>query len=253
MKPPLPAKKVAKGSEDGAVTATSAASTLLPPPSAPAPQADNTSNAQGDGKQPELAGAKVGGASLPPPPPKNYGVAKAAPTGESYRAPSWGLNEAPEASGLSLTVLKGGIEVNSISLDNRTHVLLGEVHLALSCVCVHKYHVLCVEDTDTVHSSSPRCHDNGERKRRGTHPCRTPFARVKYDHPRCDGMILMTSRCCDCSEYVGGGHGLFFCVPEPRNWITGPGAVRFGHFFCLHPIAQHNNDMNEMPLCCGYM
>ncbi|CAN0454393.1 unnamed protein product, partial [Ectocarpus sp. 12 AP-2014] len=43
-----------------------------------------------------------------------------------YKPPSWGLTEAPGASGLSLTVLKGGVEVGNISLDNRTHVLLGE-------------------------------------------------------------------------------------------------------------------------------
>lgn len=130
MHPPPPAKKAAAGSED----ATSAEpASMLPPPGAPAPLADNTPNAQGgDGKQPELAGENVRGTFLPPPPPKKSsavagGVKKAAPTGESYRPPSWGVKEAPEASGLSLTVLKGGIEVNSISLDNRTHILLGEL------------------------------------------------------------------------------------------------------------------------------
>lgn len=139
--PPLPAKKAAKGSEGGGqadVTATPAASTMLPPPSAPAPLADTTPNAQGEEKKPEIAGGKGGGTFLPPPPPKKSGVlasgvAKAAPTGASYRPPSWGLTEAPEASGLSLTVLKSGIEVNSISLDNRTHILLGELYFGWLC------------------------------------------------------------------------------------------------------------------------
>lgn len=135
---PPPAKKVANGGGDGGeVTETPAASTMLPPP---APLADNTPNAQAEGKKPELAGGKGDGTLLLPPPPKKSGavtsgVAKAAPTGASYRPPSWGLEEAPEASGLSLTVLKGGIEVNSISLDNRTHILLGELFFGVSYVC----------------------------------------------------------------------------------------------------------------------
>lgn len=139
MNPLPPGKKqTAQGSsqdreEVQVASTTSTASTMLPPPSAPAPLADNTPNAQGEGKPPDLVGAKGGGAFLPPPPPKKSGAVvsgapKAAPTaGGSYRPPSWGLKEAPEASGLSLAVLKGGIEVNSISLDNRTHILLGEL------------------------------------------------------------------------------------------------------------------------------
>ena len=81
-----------------------------------------------------------GGVSLPPPPPKvasgrdSSGGGKEAAAGRGgggggYKPPSWGVTTAPDASGLSLTVLKGGIEVGNISLDNRTHILLGEFKL----------------------------------------------------------------------------------------------------------------------------
>lgn len=51
---------------------------------------------------------------------------KSARSGLSYKPPSWAPTQAPTDSGYSLTVLKGGVEVNSIPLDNRTHCLLGE-------------------------------------------------------------------------------------------------------------------------------
>lgn len=67
---------------------------------------------------------------LPPPPPKVESSRQSNPAaGGFYKPPSWGVVEAPEASGLSLTVLKAGVEVNNISLDNQTHVLLGESSL----------------------------------------------------------------------------------------------------------------------------
>lgn len=59
---------------------------------------------------------------LPPPRPKVAG----GKSGGGYRPPSWAPAVAPTDTGLSLTVLKGGVEVNTISLDNRTHCLLGE-------------------------------------------------------------------------------------------------------------------------------
>lgn len=59
---------------------------------------------------------------LPPPRPK---VAGGKGSG-GYRPPSWAPAVAPTDTGLSLTVLKGGVEVSTISLDNRTHCLLGE-------------------------------------------------------------------------------------------------------------------------------
>lgn len=146
MNAPPPSKKVAKDGEDGVADTTTAASTMMLPPGAPAPLADSTPNAREQGNQSKLAEEKGSDVFLPPPPPKKSdavagGVAKAAPTGESYRPPSWGLAEAPEASGLSLTILKGGIEVNSISLDSRTHILLGELR-ATSPYRVHNK-VMC--------------------------------------------------------------------------------------------------------------
>ncbi|CAM9243574.1 unnamed protein product, partial [Ectocarpus sp. 12 AP-2014] len=122
--PPVPAPITATGmragetGDDGNSSAATAGSSA-----AVSPPLDKA-------QQSALDSAKDGSASLPPPPPKtagglNGGGLKAVASG-GYKPPSWGLTEAPGASGLSLTVLKGGVEVGSISLDNRTHVLLGE-------------------------------------------------------------------------------------------------------------------------------
>lgn len=40
--------------------------------------------------------------------------------------PNWASSKVPPYFGLSLTVLKGGIEVGKISLNGRTRILLGE-------------------------------------------------------------------------------------------------------------------------------
>lgn len=138
-----PAPKRVKENEDRG--GEDVGSTTVPPSSSTAaaqPLADSTPNSQGEGgvKKSEPTAATEGGTSLPPPPPKRSGasggthgagVSKAG----SYKPPSWGLADPPEASGLSLTVLKGGIEVSSISLDNRTHILLGEFASTVSTVC----------------------------------------------------------------------------------------------------------------------
>lgn len=58
---------------------------------------------------------------LPPPVPK-AGGARAFGT---YRPPSWGAETPPE-SALSLTVLKGGVEVDSVRLQDKTRFLFGE-------------------------------------------------------------------------------------------------------------------------------
>ncbi|CBN74145.1 conserved unknown protein [Ectocarpus siliculosus] len=121
--PPVPAPIIVAGTRaketgvDGNSSAATAGSTA-----AVSPPLDKA-------QQSALDPAKDGSASLPPPPPKTAGSlngdgVKAVASG-GYKPPSWGLTEAPGASGLSLTVLKGGVEVGSISLDNRTHVLLG--------------------------------------------------------------------------------------------------------------------------------
>lgn len=111
-------------------------SMLIDPPVAPrgtvgmpldTPSPDLTSALRED--KPE-GGAENKEDNLPPPPPKVETSRQSNPAaGGFYKPPSWGVVEAPEASGLSLTVLKAGVEVNSISLDNRTHVLLGEPSL----------------------------------------------------------------------------------------------------------------------------
>lgn len=100
----------------------------------------------GKEQQSALDATKDGSTSLPPPPPKTAdsligGRLKAVASG-GYKPPSWGLTEPPGASGLSLTVLKGGVEVCSISLDNRTHVLLGELGL-LHVACVSLKVIMC--------------------------------------------------------------------------------------------------------------
>ncbi|CAM9682849.1 unnamed protein product [Ectocarpus fasciculatus] len=129
--PPLPAPTIVAGTQakqtgdDGSNSSDSSA----PTPGAGAGSTAAVSPQLDKAQQSELDAAKDGSTSLPPPPPKtagglNGGGLKAVASG-GYKPPSWGLTEAPSASGLSLTVLKGGVEVGSISLDNRTHVLLG--------------------------------------------------------------------------------------------------------------------------------
>ncbi len=132
MDPPPPAAKVrapapkkVKENEDGGGEGDA---TVPPSAAAAQPLADSTPNSQGEAKKSETTAAAESGTSLPPPPPKKAGASGGAGVakGGSYKPPSWGLTDPPEASGLSLTVLKGGIEVSTISLDNRTHILLGE-------------------------------------------------------------------------------------------------------------------------------
>lgn len=129
-------KDSAASSSNSAVPAPSPPRTstmaMLPPPTTPLVAADASQEGVPDEEMPiPTAPAAGANASLPPPPPKAGGCGvgertAAGSSGAGYKPPSWGLTAAPTASGLSLTVLKGGIEVASISLDNRTHVLLGE-------------------------------------------------------------------------------------------------------------------------------
>ena len=132
----VPAPKKVKENEDGGGVEGVGAN--MAPPSVQTPLADNTPNSRGEVKKSELVAATEGGASLPPPPPKKSGASAGKNSaGVSkdgrYKPPGWGLTVPPEASGLSLTVLKGGIEVSSISLDNRTHILLGELIFDALC------------------------------------------------------------------------------------------------------------------------
>ncbi|CAM9250797.1 unnamed protein product [Scytosiphon promiscuus] len=129
---PMPTPVIVAGKEvKQTISTTSAApapaSTMLPP--------DSSDNRKPKPSEQPYTESAESYSTLPPPPPKIISTAVASSGAKNaqlreirssgYKPPSWGLTEAPEASGLSLTVLKGGIEVSSISLDNRTHVLLG--------------------------------------------------------------------------------------------------------------------------------
>lgn len=142
---PVPAPIIVAGqqrkkSKDASVRVAGGTSTMPPPP------LPTLENKPAPTERPSAPDEAEGDRSLPPPPPKvatnqqdNAGGKAASGGGGGgggYKPPSWGLTAAPESSGLSLTVLKGGIEVNSISLDNRTHVLLGEI----CCLGVPRYY-----------------------------------------------------------------------------------------------------------------
>lgn len=73
-----------------------------------------------------LAGVKESGVILPPHPRRKEEAGAGQDGGGGYVPPSWGLTTAPTSLGLSLTVLKGGTEVGSVSLDNQAYFLLGE-------------------------------------------------------------------------------------------------------------------------------
>ena len=108
-------------STDGVAQETSS----MPPP---VPTKSITNNNNGN-KAAALATGDGGEELLPPPPPvkKRDGAGQDGVGGSGkYVPPSWGLTTAPTSTGLSLSVLKGGAEVGSISLDNRTHFLFGE-------------------------------------------------------------------------------------------------------------------------------
>lgn len=125
------------GAPETTQTVETISSTKVPVQKRPPAAASNTPSSRWEeAKQSQAAPAAAtdGGASILPPPPRVAGAppGSSSSSSGSYKPPKWGLAEAPEASGLSLTVLKGGIEVSSISLDNRTHVLLGELDF---CPC----------------------------------------------------------------------------------------------------------------------
>lgn len=102
-------------------------STMGPPGTVAIPSAKPPRNPSTPREDKPEGGAEDKEVLVPPPPPQVSSSQRSNPAaGGSYKPPSWGVVKAPEASGLSLTVLKSGVEVNSISLDNRTHVLLGE-------------------------------------------------------------------------------------------------------------------------------
>lgn len=73
-----------------------------------------------------LDGVKERGVILHPHPRRKDAAGAWQDGGGGYVPPSWGLTTAPTSIGLSLTVLKGGTEVGSISLDNQAYFLLGE-------------------------------------------------------------------------------------------------------------------------------
>lgn len=93
---------------------------------------------------------------MPPPPipqkrlNKHHSDKKTVAGVVGYEAPSWAPTEAPTDSGLSLTVLKGGVEINNISLDNRTHWLFGKL---LCNRILADRHEDCVEDASVAVSA----------------------------------------------------------------------------------------------------
>lgn len=99
----------------------------MPPPATSLATLKLTNDDRNDANNSDAVDGGKGTGMIPPPPPRKKEAAGAGQDGGGgYVPPSWGLTTAPTSIGLSLTVLKSGTEVGSISLDNQAYFLLGE-------------------------------------------------------------------------------------------------------------------------------